>query len=191
MMLINPFMVSPNESYELWFKFDDNLNNSGTLTDYTVGNYNGDYTFSSSNANSGKSFVPNNTLIMKFSGANYPLGSNFYVSFYATWPNPSSVDTRIIESTSGFTIRKLTDGKIRVSTELDGTLFTTSLSYNDGIMRKFKVSFVAGAVTLYVNDVAVNTATSVITEYLLDRSALLILVFAQSGYYDDLIIQRN
>ena len=49
----------------------------------------------------------------------------------------------------------------------------------------------AGAVTLYVNDVAVNTATSVITEYLLDRSALLILVFAQIGYYDDLIIHRN
>jgi hypothetical protein len=62
----------------------------------------------------------------------------------------------------------------------------------DNVKRKFKVTFIAGTVTLYVDNVIVSTGTSVITDYILSRSLIQFLIFASigSGYYDDLIIHR-
>jgi hypothetical protein len=184
---------------ERWFKFDAAASgspashqNSGTLANAKLKQLDGNFNHTTTGANTGLSInVTSGSSIIK-SENNFALGTNFYVEFYATWVSPSA-SIRIVESDNGFTIRKAADGKIEVITVLDsGTVIRTALSYDDNVKRKFKVTFISGTVTLYVDNVQVATGTSVITDYILSRSLIMFLIFANAnGYYDDLIIHRN
>jgi len=197
MMIINPFFGA---GIERWFKFDGQptgsppaFANSGYLANAKLNALQGAFSFTSTGANTGLSIAVSGGLPIVQSESNFALGTNFYVEFYATWVSPSA-STRIVESDNGFTIRKAANGKIEVITALDsGTVISTALSYDDNVKRKFKVTFISGTVTLYVDNVQVATGTSVITDYILSRSLIQFLIFASigSGYYDDLIIHRN
>lgn len=185
---------------ERWFKFEGQptgnppaFANSGYLANAKLNVLQGAFSFTSTGANTGLSIAVSGGPPIVQSENNFALGTNFYVEFYATWVSPSA-STRIVESDNGFAIRKAADGKIEITTVLDvGAVISTALSYDDNVKRKFKVTFIAGTVTLYVDNVIVGTGTSVITDYILSRSLIQFLIFApiSSGYYDDLIIHRN
>lgn len=190
MMIINPFFGA---GIERWFKFDGNLLNSGSLP-FTATLTMGSVNYSSSNANTGQSIIPSNPIIT--TSPLYALGTDFYVEFYATWTDDSIFNTVISSTTNGINIAKTghSSGKIRI--DVAGVpVITSAASYADGTKRKFKVSFVAGAVSLYVDDVLTDTGTTATTDFDINKSDIRLLGGtgggAQSGYYDDLIIQRN
>ena len=177
---------------ERWFKFDGNLLNSGSLP-FTATVTSGSVNYSSSNANTGQSIIPSNPIIT--TSPLYALGTSFYVEFYATWTDDGNFNTVISSTTNGINIAKTgyDIGKIRI--DVAGVpVITSAASYADGIKRKFKVSFVSGTVSLYVNDVLTDTGTTATTDFDLNKSDIRLLGGtgggAQSGYYDDLIIQR-
>jgi hypothetical protein len=177
---------------ERWFKFDGNLLNSGSLP-FTAAITSGSVSYSSSNANTGQSVIPSDPIIT--TSPLYALGTDFYVEFYATWTDDSIFNTVISSTTNGINIAKTgyDGGKIRI--DVAGVPVITSIAaYGDGTKRKFKVSFVAGAVSLYVDDVLTDTGTTATTDFDINKSDIRLLGGtgggAQSGYYDDLIIQR-
>lgn len=191
-MLINPFMVSPSESYERWFKFDDNLNNSGTLS-FTASLNSGSVSYSTSNANTGKSLVPASPSIS--TTPLYALGTNFYVQFYAAWANDGIFNT-VISSPNGINIAKTSFSGGRLQVQVDGSVrLQSAIAYADGVKRKYKITFIAGAISLYVDDILTDTGTTTRTDFTTAYSNLLLFNGvgggAQSGYYDDLIIHRN
>jgi hypothetical protein len=192
MMLLNSYSVSPSESYERWFRFNDNLDNSGTLA-CTASLVTGSVSYSTLNANTGKSIVPAACQIQ--TTPTVALGANFFVQFYATWTDDSIFNT-VISSVGGFNIAKTGygGGKIRIDITGD-SVFTSTNAYADGIMRKFKITFITGEIKLYVDNVLADTFTSTVTTYGVGISELKLLYGvgngAQSGYYDDLAIHRN
>jgi hypothetical protein len=112
------------------------------------------------------------------------------------WTDDGNFNTVISSTTNGINIAKTSysGGKIRV--DIAGVPALTSASaYADGIKRKFRVSFVAGAISLYVDDVLTDTGTTATTDFDINKSDIRILGGtgggAQSGHYDDLIIHRN
>lgn len=176
-----------------WFKFDGNLDNSGSLS-CTATLVGGSVSYSSTGANTGQSIVPVSPPLITTSPL-YALGTDFYVEFYATWTDDGNFNTVISSTTNGINIAKTghSSGKIRI--DVAGVpVITSAASYADGIKRKFKVSFVAGAVSLYVDDVLTDTGTTATTDFDINKSDIRLFYGtgggAQSGYYDDLIIQR-
>ena len=189
MMIINPFFGA---GIERWFKFDGNLLNSGSLA-CTAGVSGGSVSYSTLNANTGQSLVPNNPIITLI--PTYPLGADFYVEYTATLINDGHFDT-VVSSQNGINIAKtgFEGGKIQV--QVDGSeRLRSAIAYADGIKRKYKVTFIAGAISLYVDDVLTDTGTTPITNFDVNRSFTYLFYGigggAIGGYYDDLIIQRN
>ena len=189
MMLINPFFGA---GIEHWFKFDGNLLNSGTLA--CTATLNGTVSYSSVvGVNTGQSVNPNNTIIQLAHPVSYALGTDFYVEFYATFSSAAiAINRSIINTDNGFDLRHQADGKLILSTPVEANIFTTTLSYKDDVKRKFKLTFISGAVSLYVDNVLTNTGTTSILDFDVSRSLVQLFIFATPGHhYDDLIIQRN
>ena len=189
-MLINPFFGA---GIERWFKFDGNLLNSGSLP-CTATLVSGSVSYSSSNANTGQSIVPSNPLIT--TTPLYALGTNFYVEFYATWTDDGIFNTVISSTTNGFDISKTSWLGGRIQVQVGGSERLRSVAgYADGVKRKFTITFISGVISLYVNDVLTDTGTTTVTNFDISKSDLILFNGisggAQSGYYDDLIIQRN
>ena len=190
MMLINPFFGA---GVEHWFKFDGDLNNSGTLACTATFN-NGSVSYSSViGVNTGQSVNPNNTIIQLHHPVSYALGTDFYVEFYATFSSAASATNRsIINTSNGFDLRHQADGKLILSTPVEANIFTTTLSYKDDVKRKFKLNFISGVVSLYVDNVLTNTGTTSILDFDVSKSGVQLFIFATPGHhYDDLIIHRN
>ena len=188
-MLINPFFGA---GIERWFKFDGNLLNSGSLP-FTATVTSGSVSYSSSNANTGQSIVPSNPLIT--TSPVYALGANFYVEFYATWTDDGIFNTVISSTTNGFDISKTSWLGGRIQVQVGGSERLRSVAgYADGVKRKFTITFISGVISLYVNDVLTDTGTTTVTNFDINKSVIRLLGGigggAQSGYYDDLIIQR-
>lgn len=194
MMLVNSFVFgSPSPAYEHWFKFDGNLLNSGTL-ECTAPLASGSVSYSSViGVNTGQSVNPDNTIIQLAHPVSYALGTNFYVEFYATFSSAASaINKSIINTNNGFDLRHQADGKLILSTPVEANIFTTTLSYKDDVKRKFKLTFISGAVSLYVDNVLTNTGTTSILDFDVSRSLVQLFIFATPGHhYDDLIIHRN
>lgn len=194
MMLVNSFVFgSPSPEYEHWFKFDGNLLNSGTLA-CTAPLASGSVSYSSViGVNTGQSVNPDNTIIQLAHPVSYALGTNFYVEFYATFSSAAiAINRSIINTSTGFDLRHQADGKLILSTPVEANIFTTTLSYKDDVKRKFKLTFISGAVSLYVDSVLTNTGTTSILDFDVSRSLVQLFIFATPGHhYDDLIIQRN
>ena len=191
MMLINPFFGA---GIERWFKFDGNLLNSGSLA-CTATLVSGSVNYSSSNANTGQSIVPVSPPTITTSPL-YALGTNFYVEFYATWTDDGIFNTVISSTTNGFDISKTSWLGGRIQVQVGGSERLRSVAgYADGVRRKYKITFIAGSISLYVNDVLTDTGTTTVTNFDINKSDIRLLGGigggAQSGYYDDLIIQRN
>jgi hypothetical protein len=177
---------------EHWFKFDGNLLNSGSLA-CTATLASGSVSYSSTGANTGQSITPAGCQIT--TTPTYALGSNFYIEFYATWTDDSIFNT-VISSINGFNIAKTGYGGGKIRIDVAGeTTFTSTLAYADGIKHKFKITFIAGEIKLYVDDDLKDTFTSTVTNYTSGLSSIRLLYGvnngATSGYYDDLIIHRN
>ena len=190
MMLINPFFGA---GIERWFKFDGNLLNSGSLA-CTATLVSGSVSYSSSNANTGQSITPNSPNIT--TSPIYALGANFYVEFYATWTDDGIFNTVISSTTNGFDISKTSWLGGRIQVQVGGSERLRSVAgYADGVKRKFTITFISGVISLYVNDVLTDTGTTTVTNFDINKSDIRLLGGigggAQSGYYDDLIIQRN
>ena len=193
MMLVNSFVFgSPSPAYEHWFKFDGNLLNSGTLA--CTATLNGTVSYSSVvGVNTGQSVNPNNTIIQLAHPVSYALGTDFYVEFYATFSSAAiAINRSIINTDNGFDLRHQADGKLILSTPVEANIFTTTLSYKDDVKRKFKLTFISGAVSLYVDNVLTNTGTTSILDFDVSKSGVQLFIFATPGHhYDDLIIHRN
>lgn len=180
---------------ERWFRFDNNLSNSGDLAttatlDFGSVTYSNAITNYAPSTSDGKSLLANGTQSITLSPT-VTLGADFYVQFYAAWPNDSNFNT-VINSADGFNIAKNEAGNFYVSFETGGGL-TSAATYKDGVKRKFKLTFNSGVLQLYVDDVLTDTSTSVMTSV---PSGVISLFYgtggsATSGYYDDLIIHRN
>lgn len=180
---------------ERWFRFDDNLSNSGDLAttatlDFGSVTYSNTITNYAPSTSDGKSLLANGTQIITLSPT-VTLGADFYVQFYAAWPNDSNFNT-VIDSASGFNISKNASGNFYANFVTGGGL-TSASTYKDGVKRKFKLTFKAGVLQLYVNDVLTDTSTSVMTSVPFGVISLFYGTggAATSGYYDDLIIHRN
>ena len=183
----------PSPAYEHWFKFDGNLLNSGTLACTAQLGY-GNVSYSSViGVNTGQSVNPNDTIIQLAHPVSYALGTNFYVEFYATFSSAASAINRsIINTDNGFDLRHQADGKLILSTPVEANIFTTTLSYKDDVKRKFKLTFISGVVSLYVDNVLTNTGTTSILDFDVSKSLVQLSIFATPGHhYDDLIIHRN
>lgn len=190
MMLINPFFGA---GIERWFKFDGNLLNSGSLP-CTATLTGGSVSYSSSNANTGQSIVPAAAQIL--TTPTYALGTDFYIEFYATLTNNGIYNTIIGSSLTGILIGKTghSNGKIQVNVYGDPSGgFDSALPWADGLRHKFKITFISGAVSLYVDDILRDTGTTNITNFLYEKSQIVLFygVGTSGGYYDDLIIHRN
>jgi len=191
MMLINPYVFGAG--IERWFKFDGNLLNSGSLPCTATLN-GGSVSYSSSNANTGQSIVPAAAQIL--TTPTYALGTNFYIEFYATLTNNGIYNTIIGSSLTGILIGKTSygGGKIQVNVygNPDGG-FDSALPWADGLRHKFKITFISGAVSLYVDDILRDTGTTSITDFTMEKSQIVLFyaVGTSGGYYDDLIIHRN
>ena len=180
---------------ERWFRFDDDLSNSGNLATTATLDF-GSVTYSNAITNyapsisAGKSLLANGTQIITLSPT-VTLGADFYVQFYAAWPNDSNFNT-VINSASGFNISKNASGNFYADFVTGGGL-TSAATYKDGVKRKFKLTFKAGVLQLYVNDVLTDTSTSVMTSVPFGVISLFYGTggAATNGYYDDLIIHRN
>ena len=176
---------------ERWFKFDGNLLNSGSLA-CTATLVSGSVSYSSSNANTGQSIAPSVPTIT--TSPVYALGTNFYVEFYATWMNDGIFNT-LISAQNGINIAKSSweGGKIQVQVNGSERL-RSAVAYADGVRRKYKITFIAGVISLYVNDVLTDTGTTTITDFTSAVSDIKLFNGigggAKSGYYDDLIIHR-
>ena len=95
-------------------------------------------------------------------------------------------------TSNGFDLRHQADGKLILSTPVEANIFTTTLSYKDDVKRKFKLTFISGAVSLYVDNVLTNTGTTSILDFDVSKSGVQLFIFATPGHhYDDLIIHRN
>lgn len=193
-MLLNSYSVLPSESYERWFKFDGDLNNSGTLS-CTATLSSGSVSYSSTGANTGLAILPNNAQIDI--SPTYALGSDFYVEFYATLFNDGVYNTIIgSPSNTGLQIGKTSfgGGKIQVNIYGDvGAGFDSDEAWADGTRHKFKITFIAGVIKLYVDGILKKTGATTITNFLTAKSGIKLFnsVGVSGGYYDDLIIQRN
>lgn len=180
---------------ERWFRFDDDLSNSGNLAttatlDFGSVTYSNTITNYAPSTSIGKSLLANGTQSITLSPT-VTLGADFYVQFYAAWPNDSNFNT-VINSASGFNISKNASGNFYADFVTGGGL-TSAATYKDGVKRKFKLTFKAGVLQLYVNDVLTDTSTSVMTSVPFGVISLFYGTggAATNGYYDDLIIHRN
>lgn len=177
---------------ERWFKFDGDLVNSGTLP-CTASLTGGSVTYTTTNANTGQAIVPTSPIIT--TTPLYALGANFYVEFYATWTDDGLFNTVVSSTSNGFNIAKTAFLTGRLQVQVGGVERLRSVvGYADGIKRKFKITFIAGEIALYVNDVLTSVGGTPLTNFTSSESTLLLLNGtgggAQSGQYDDLIIHR-
>ena len=191
MMLINPFFGA---GIERWFKFDGNLLNSGSLP-CTASILFGNVVYSSSNANTGQSVIPENNCNIALTPT-YALGTDFYIEFYATLTDDGIYNTIIGSSGTGILIGKTSfgGGKIQVNVYGNpGGGFDSALPWADGLRHKFKITFISGEIKLYVDDILRDTGTTNITNFLYAKSEIVLFYGAgtSGGYYDDLIIHRN
>ena len=190
MMLMNPLFGA---GIGRWFKFDGSLLNGWSLP-CAASLIGGSVSYSSSNANTGQSITPNSPNIT--TSPVYALGANFYVEFYATWTDDGIFNTVISSTTNGFDISKTSWLGGRIQVQVGGSEKLRSVAgYADGVKRKFTITFISGVISLYVNDVLTDTGTTTVTNFDINKSDIRLFNGigggAQSGYYDDLIIQRN
>jgi hypothetical protein len=178
---------------ERWFKFDGNLNNSGSLAT-TANVLSGSINYSSTGADTGLSANPISSVNVALVPT-YALGTNFYIEFYATLTNDGNYNTIIGSSGTGLQIGKTSFGGGKIQVNIYGNPgggFDSSSPWADDTKHKFKITFISGVITLYVDDILRDTGATNVTDFTMIHSQINLFygVGVAGGYYDDLIIHR-